>query len=211
MEEPSFLWVEVYALNFNKLHMKNITVFIFLIGLLPLNSISQEKKFTIRTGAGYYTDLMGLYDGPTFFLEGGYKFNTGFYLNGRVSVASIDWTMSEGYFESYKTMAVRQMADITFSRPINLKGHHYLEPGFGFKLKREYNFHPDLTIQTINDQTVIYTRYSMIFWEIGFTICLDYYYQFENNFYMGLRADSNVIWALGFEGLTVSPLFGFRF
>ena len=33
----------------------------------------------------------------------------------------------------------------------------------------------------------------------------------QNNFYMGLRVDSNVIWALGFEGLTISPLFGFRF
>ena len=56
-----------------------------------------------------------------------------------------------------------------------------------------------------------YTSYSDIFYEIGFTICLDYYYQFQSNFYMGLRADTNVIWALGFEGLTISPLFGFRF
>jgi len=26
-----------------------------------------------------------------------------------------------------------------------------------------------------------------------------------------MRADTNIIWALGFEGLSVSPLFGFRF
>jgi hypothetical protein len=128
-----------------------------------------------------------------------------------VSVASIDWTIKEGLFESYRTMSVRQMVDLTFSRPVKLKGQHYLEPGLGFKLKREYNFYPDLTIQTIDEQTYFYTRYSQIFYEIGFTICLDYYYQFQTNFYMGLRADTNVIWALGFEGLTVSPLFGFRF
>jgi hypothetical protein len=191
--------------------MKYIILSLNILLISNFNCFSQEKKFTVRTGAGFYTDLMGMYDGPVLWLEGGYKFNSGFYLNGRVSVASVDWTMSGGFFESYRTMAVRQMVDITFSRPVKLKGQHYLEPGFGFKLKREYNFYPDLTIQTINDQTNIYTRYSQIFYEIGFTICLDYYYQFQSNFYMGLRTDTNVIWALGFEGLTISPLFGFRF
>jgi len=191
--------------------MRYIIFSLITLFISNFNCFSQEKKFTIRTGAGYYADLMGMYDGPVIWLEGGYKFNTGFYLNGRVSIASIDWTMSEGFFEGYKTMAVRQMADITFSRPVKLTGQHYLEPGLGFKLKREYNFYPDLTIQTINEQTYVYTRYSQIFYEIGFTIYLDYYYQFSTGFYLGLRTDSNVIWAVGFEGLTVSPLFGFRF
>jgi len=186
--------------------------FIFLfLSILSFESLSQEKKFTIRTGAGYYADLMGMYDGPVIWLEGGYKFNTGFYMNGRVSVASVDWTMSEGFFEGYRTMIVRQMADVSFSKPINLRSQHYLEPGFGFKLKREYNFYPDITIDEVNGQTYVYTRYSQIFYEIGFTIYLDYYYQFTNNFYLGLRTDTNVIWAVGFEGLTISPLFGFRF
>jgi len=191
--------------------MKRIGLLLVIIVILSLNSYSQENKFTVRTGAGWYADAMGMYDGPVIWLEGGYKFSTGFYLNGRVSVASVDWIMSEGFFEDYRTMAVRQMADITFSRPVKLKGQHYLEPGLGFKLKREYNFYPDVTLQTVGDQTYAYTRYSKIFYEIGFTICLDYYYQFTSNFYLGLRADANVIWAVGVEGLTVSPLFGFRF
>lgn len=188
------------------------SIFLFMfLSISNIESSSQEKKFTIRTGAGYYSDVMAMYDGPVIWLEGGYKFNTGFYMNGRVSVASVDWTMSEGFFEGYKTMAVRQMADITFSKPIKVKGQHYLEPGFGFKLKREYNFYPDLTIDEVSGQTYVYTRYSQIFYEIGFTIFLDYYYQFANNLYLGLRTDTNIIWSVGFEGLTVSPLFGFRF
>ena len=103
------------------------------------------------------------------------------------------------------------MADITFSRPVKIKGQHFLEPGAGFKLKREYFLKP--TVSEIYSGGTYYqsVSYSDIFWEIGFTICLDYYYQFQNKFYMGLRVDSNVIWALGFEGLTISPLFGFRF
>jgi hypothetical protein len=191
--------------------MKYFSLLVLIFGTFTINSHSQEKKFTIRTGAGYYADAMGMYDGPVIWLEGGYKFNTGFFLNSRLSVASIDWTMSGGMYEGYKTMAVRQMADITFSRTVKLKGQHYLEPGFGFKLKREYSFYPDFSVDTNSEKTIFYTRYSTIFYEIGFTICLDYYYQFQNNFYMGLRADTNIIWALGFEGLTLSPLFGFRF
>lgn len=191
--------------------MNRYALLIIIFISLTVGGYSQEKKFTIRTGAGYYADVMSMYDGPVIWLEGGFKFNTGFYLNGRVSVASVDWTISEGFFEDYRTMAVRQMADLTFSKPIKVKGQHFLEPGFGFKLKREYNFYPDITIDEVNGQTYIYTRYSQIFYEIGFTINLDYYYQFANNFYMGLRADTNIIWAVGFEGLTISPLFGFRF
>jgi len=192
-------------------NMKYRFIFICFLLLWPTVGFSQDKNFTIRTGAGFYADAMGRCDGPIVWLEGGYKFNTGFYLNGRLSMASIDWTMSGGFYEGYKTIALRQMADITFSRPIKLKGQHFLEPGLGFKLKREYNLYPDLSIQNISGETIFFTRYSEIFYEIGFTICLDYYYEFKSNFYMGLRADTNLIWAIGLEGLTFSPLFGFRF
>jgi hypothetical protein len=186
-----------------------IAITLLIISNFP--GYSQEKKFTIRTGAGYYADVMAWYDGPIIWLEVGYKFNTGFYLNGRVSVASVDWTMSEGVFAGYRTMAVRQMADLTFSRPLKLKGNNFLEPGMGFKLKRENNFYPDVSFQDINGQVYLYTKYSQVFYEIGFNIYLDYYYQFSGNFYLGLRTDTNIIWAVGFEGLTISPLFGFRF
>jgi hypothetical protein len=103
------------------------------------------------------------------------------------------------------------MADITFSRPLNLKGKHFLEPGIGFKLKREINLHPDFYMEDVSGKVYLYTKYSDIFYEIGFTACLDYYYQFDNGFFLGFRTDTNIIWAVGFEGLTLSPLFGFRF
>ena len=195
----------------NNNSMKYFILSVILFCGLNIKIFPQEKNFTIRTGAGYYTDVLGWVDGPVMWLEGGFKFNTGFYLNGRVSVASIDWIMSEGAFKDYKTVALRQMADVTFSRPFKLTGQHFLEPGVGFKLKREYHFYPDFSIENISGTNYLYTKYSDIFYEIGFTLYMDYYYQFSSGFYMGLRADTNVIWALGFEGLTISPLFGFRF
>ena len=207
----SFLLVQAYVSDFKINTMRYLLLGFTFLFVFSTNIFSQEKRFTIRSGAGYYMDLMGWFDGPIIWLEGGYKFNTGFYLNSRVSVATIDWNLSEGFFEDYKTIALRQMADITFSRPINLSGQHYLEPGLGFKLKREYHLLPEISFDEISGQTYIYTRYSYIFYEIGFTLCLDYYYKFPSGFCIGLRTDTNIIWAVGFEGLTISPLFGFRF
>ena len=143
--------------------MKNF--FFIIIGLVLFSTkiFSQDQKITIRTGTGYYADVMGMYDGPVFWLEGGFRLKTGFYLNGRVSVASIDWIMNEGAFESYKTIALRQMADVIFSRPVRLKGEHFLEPGIGLKLKREYHMYPDIYIQDISGTSYIFTKYSYIF------------------------------------------------
>lgn len=191
--------------------MRYISVSLLILCLTCTDTSAQEKKFTIRTGAGYYADAMSMYNGPIMWLEGGYRFNTGFFLNGRVSLSTVDWIMSGGFYEGYRTILVRQMADMTFSRPIRLKGRHFLEPGLGFKLKRENNFYPDLEIESNSEEMIFYTRYSSIFYEIGFTGLLDYYYEFENNFYLGIRADANIIWAVGLEGLTLTPLFGFRF
>ncbi len=80
--------------DFNSFLMRYLICTVIILSFLNLNTFSQEKKFTIRTGAGYYADVMGMYDGPIIWLEGGFKFNTGFYLNGRVSIASVDWNMT---------------------------------------------------------------------------------------------------------------------
>jgi hypothetical protein len=191
--------------------MRCLIFCISILGAISNATFSQETRFTIRSGAGYCLDMFTTKDGPIIWLEGGYKFSTGFYLNGRLSMASIDWKIREGSFEDYTTIQLRQMVDLTFSRPVKISKQHFFELGAGFKIKKEYLLKPDVTIMQNSNNYYLLTSYSDIFYEIGFTICLDYYYQFQSNFYMGLRADTNVIWALGFEGLTVSPLFGFRF
>ena len=191
--------------------MRKTIIGFLIFGAVSVSCFSQEERFTIRSGAGYYMDVFTADDGPVIWLDAGYKLNTEFYINGRISMASLDWVINEGAFNGYTTIILRQMADFTFSRSVKIKGQHFLEPGAGFKLKREYLLKPSVTEIYSGGTYYQSVSYSDIFWEIGFTICLDYYYQFQNKFYMGLRVDSNVIWALGFEGLTISPLFGFRF
>ena len=191
--------------------MRNFIICFIILGAVSVTTFSQEDRFTIKSGAGYYMDVFTADDGPLIWLEAGFKFDTGFNFNCRISMASIDWTINEGTFKDYKTIQLRQMADLTVSRSIKIKGRHFLEPGIGFKLKKEYLLKPSISNIYSGGNYYQETSYSRIFYEIGLTICLDYYYQFQNNFYLGMRADQNIIWALGFEGLTISPLFGFRF
>lgn len=191
--------------------MRRIILILLIFCSARMILSAQAENFAIRSGAGYYMDAFTADDGPVMWLEGGFRLKTGFFLNSRISMSTMDWKIREGIFKDYKTIQHRQMLDLTFSKPFPLKGSHYLEPGIGFKLKREYLLRPDIMIIDNPESSIIYTTYSKVFYELGFTICLDYYYLFKSNFFLGLRADSNVIWALGFEGLTFSPLFGFRF
>ncbi len=191
--------------------MKKILLIIALCSILNAIVLSQSNRFIIRSGIGYYMDVFTSYDGPIIWLESGLKFKTGFYANCRLSIATMDWSIKEGLFKDYETVQLRQMLDLTFSKPLNLKNHHILEPGIGVKLKKEYFLKPEVEGIYNGGNIDVYTSYSQKFYEIGFSFNLDYYYQFTNNFLLGLRIDSNVIWALGFEGLTISPLFGFRF
>lgn len=190
--------------------MKKEFVSILLISFTVICN-SQENRISVRSGAGYYLDAISAVSGPILWLEGSYKFDTGISINGRLSMATMEWKMDGGAFKDFKTFEIRQMADVVFSRQLKLRGSNFLEPGLGFKLKRDCFLRPDITEVNNGGTLYQYLDYSQIFYEIGFTLCLDYYYQFESNFYLGLRADSNVIWALGFEGLSVTPLFGFRF
>lgn len=191
--------------------MKKIILTLIILFCCKVLILSQGEKFTIRTGIGYYMDVFTAYDGPIIWIDGGYKFNTGFILNSRFSSSSMEYKLREGPFKDYSTLQLRQMVDITFSKAIRIHKENFVEPGVGFKFKKEYLLKPSFSFIPSSGNSTISTRYSEIFYEIGFTLCLDYYHQFSSGFYMGLRADTNVIWALGFEGLTFSPLFGFRF
>lgn len=178
--------------------------------LSTMASTAQEDKNTFRSGTGYYLDLLGFEDGVTFWFEAGHKMKTGFSLNGRFSVANLTWDIRSGHFKGHQTIAVRQMVDIIFSRQIKA-GNNYLEPGVGFKIRKETYYLPEFDYVSSGGTNVLYVHYSDVIYDLGFTLCLDYYHPFPSGFYLGARIDANILWALGFEGLTLSPAFGFRF
>lgn len=191
--------------------MKKVSLVLALIILNITSAFSQENRISILSGVGYYVDTFGWADGLTFWLEGGCKIKTGFSLNFRLSTANLTWEITEGPFSGYETVAIRQACDLTFSRPIKILGDHFVIPGFGIKLKRELHYMPDFYFDNSSGTEILYTSYNKVFYELGFTFYIDYLYKFPNGVCLGLRTDTNVIWAVGMEGLTISPLFGFEF
>ena len=124
--------------------MKKLLLGIVLSLIINGSVFSQSNRFIIRTGIGYYMDVFTSYDGPIIWLESGYKFKTGLNANCRLSIATMDWRVKEGLFKDYETLQLRQMFDLTFSKALNLKNHHFLEPGIGVKLKKEYFLKPEV-------------------------------------------------------------------
>ena len=59
--------------------MRYLILTLIISALLLPELFSQEKKLTIRTGAGYYMDTFGVVGGQIVWLEGGVKLNTGFF------------------------------------------------------------------------------------------------------------------------------------
>lgn len=188
--------------------MRSTFILIFCFAVSSFNISAQEKKVTFRGGAGYYLDVYTFDSGQTLWLEGGYLFNTGFHMNTRVSYASTHWKMDRGFFKGDDNMDVRLKADIVFSKPIKIGNRSVLEPGVGFLIRRFYGFYP--LVEVIGNQLWVDFG-SQTFDDLGFTMTLDYNYRFDSGFFMGLRIDSYTIWQMGFEGLTITPLFGFSF
>ena len=62
--------------------MKQRYIFILIFISSSISGFSQEQKFSIRSGAGYYLDVFTANSGPIMWLEGGYKLNTGIIKKG---------------------------------------------------------------------------------------------------------------------------------
>lgn len=185
--------------------LKRLLLFVALA--FPLFAVAQEKKYTLRAGAGYFTDVAVMFPGYSFWVEGGCKLSSGFYLNGRLSTAYMQWDIEMGAFQDQITIDNRTMAHVLFSRPVAISGNHFFEPSIGLLIKRDVTLNPQAEL--IN--STLYYSYSSVGWEMGSAVCADYYYLFNSGLYIGARADINFIFAIGAEGLTLSPVFGFRF
>ncbi|MFP4555580.1 MAG: hypothetical protein ACLFNU_01805 [Bacteroidales bacterium] len=199
--------------------IKHIYILIIFILLGNVVLAQDDYKYTLKSGVGYFSKLNTEHPGSVAWFEGGVNTSNGFYTNLRVAYGVMTSIMGKetGPFEGQTMLSLYFMSHITFTRPINFYGNHFFEPGVGFHYTRGYRNSPSYDISVEFDEhedsflvylgiDAGYEPYN----NAGLTFVADYYYQFNNGFYLGFRTDFYSS-AFLFEAITVSPVFGVRF
>ncbi len=196
-------------------------VYILIVFVLLGNVVSAQNdyKYALKGGVGYFSKLNAENLGTVAWFEGGFNTSNGFYTNIRVAYGAMTNILGNEYgpFEGQTMLSLYFMSNITFTRPINFYGNHFFEPGVGVHYTREYSNSPSYDVSVeyddYEDSFVVYLGIDAGYEpynNAGLTIVADYYYQFNNGFYLGLRTDFYSS-AFLFEAITVSPVFGIRF
>ncbi len=194
------------------------------------NTKTTKKRGFVKFGTGLYLDISGLYlhktykdpisglsptavvPGKTLWIEGGYKLNNGLILSaGAMWELTLDKRIDVVY-HGQKELDFEENYSASIGYEIHLGKRNYFTPSLGLLFDRlttstaEYGmaFNQDNKLFISNPHLL-----NVVDIELGLVLSLDYYYQFNNNLFVGARA--GVYYILGFEGITLTPVLGVKF
>ena len=202
--------------------------FIFFFPFIAFAQQTQQKRqktnVYLKFGTGLYWDINGVgsdyysgsavpaVNGPQIWIEGGIRLN-----DGLVVTAGIMYVTLKQKYEHASPYAGKEyqysIQNYAFGLGYEFKlgKHSRLLPQIDFVINRTQSYTPYFGADYNNDGSV--TIYPDIFnWddtEAGAVFNLDYYYQFKNRLFLGVRG--GVYYVLGMEGVTATPLVGFKF
>ncbi len=207
------------------LAFKTLFAVILLTCGLGITLLAQEtpvpqaaQRNTIAVGFGFFNEIFGLEKasevfangGTTVWAHGGRMLKSGYYVNVTIAYANRNYNLEErwGIFEGVNNNEFYGLWGVGLSKPFNVRGQHFIEPSLGVLYRQWWRLSPDFWYEN----EVPYFRLTSGVWhDLGLQFSVSYQYQFSNGFYMGAMAGSFYIWAIGIEGLTLSPVFGVRF
>jgi len=185
---------------------------------IPLNE-KKDSEYYFTGGFGYYTDIGGMgffehmesvYNGSTAWFEAGKLMKNGFNVGARVAHGSTTMTMDSnwGIFEGQLKPSTFLTFAFIVSRPFKFGRNHEFNIGTGIMIQSEHYLSP--SIYTVNYITYVNLgSHKML--DLALDISLAYGYKFDNNFFIGFRASSAYVFAIGMSGLTLSPTIGVKF
>lgn len=193
------------------------TLMVYLCLSISITLMGQESKsLVLRGGMGYFADPSWDSNGNKIWLEIGTKASYGFYFNARAAQINAVRVLGSGHAELAGQISVSTViqAGLTITRPINIYGNHYIEPGVGLFYLRGYNHKPyfeyDFNYEPETD-TILFLYDLMAGHEVQngamANIFFDYHYQFKRGFYLGVRAETNAV----FNYYILTPMLGVRF
>ena len=202
--------------------------FIFLFPFIAFAQQTQQKiqktNVYLKFGTGLYWDIYGVgtdyysgpavpaVTGPQIWLEGGIRLNDGLVITAGVMYVTLKqkYEHASPYAGKKYQYSIQHYA-FGLGYEFKLGKHSRLLPQIDFVINRTQSYTPYFGADHNNDGSV--TVYPDIFnWddtEAGAVFNLDYYYQFKNRLFLGVRG--GVYYVLGIEGVTATPLVGFKF
>jgi len=202
--------------------------FIFLFPFIAFAQQTQQKKqktnVYLKFGTGLYWDICGVGSdyyrgpavpavlGPQIWIEGGIRLNDGLVVTAGIMYVTLKrkYEYASPYPGKKYQYSIQNYA-FGLGYEFKLGKHSRLMPQIDFVINRTQSYTPYFGADYNNDGSV--TVYPDIFnWddtEAGAVFNLDYYYQFKNRLFLGVRG--GVYYVLGMEGVTATPLVGFKF
>ncbi|MFP4555502.1 MAG: hypothetical protein ACLFNU_01415 [Bacteroidales bacterium] len=202
---------------------KIISVF-FVLGLtLSLTAqdnieLQAEPKNNLSVGFGYFNDIFKLESAKEIFINGGTTvrihgarmLKSGYYVNATIAFANLNYNLDQrwGIFEGVNNNEFYGLWGLGISKPFKFKGAHSIEPSLGVVYRQWWILSPDYWYQ---DDMPYFDLGSGKWHDLGLQFSISYQYGFQNGFYIGGMAGSYYLYAIGIEGLTLSPVFGVKF
>jgi len=161
-------------------------------------------------GMGFFENMSDVYHGNTIWFEMGRTMSNNFCIGFRAAYATTtdvldsDWL----HFEGNLRPSVFMHFTFVLSRPFSIGHNHKINIGSGFVLIRNHLISPHVWF---TNNRVYASLSSEQFWEMALDVTLDYRYEFKSGLFIGLRASNYIVWAMGPEGLTISPTIGVKF
>lgn len=149
--------------------------------------------------------------GQNIWFEGGIRLNDGLIFSAKMMYVPLKRKYLDFVYQNQEYNYNIKYLTINLGYEFNLGKGHKLKPQLGFVYYRETTTKAAYNMTVKNGQITSIRPYidKKVDEEAGAVLDLDYYYQFKSNLILGLR--SSVRYVLGFEGISVTPIIGFKF
>ena len=215
------------------------TLILGIIFLLPFMIFAQKpttpktkyvkKRAYVAFGTGVYWDtgMVGFVNnfkdsgtgltpkpvvrGQDFWFEGGIRLNDGLIFSAKMLYVPLKRKYLDFIYKGQEYNYNIKYITINLGYEFSLGRGHKLKPQLGFVYYCETTTKAAYQITRENGQIATFIPYidKNVDEEAGAVFDLDYYYQFKSNLILGLR--TSVMYVLGLEGVSVTPIVGFKF
>jgi hypothetical protein len=192
------------------------------------NPVKKRAYAAFGTGVYWDTGLKGYVDnfkdnitgltpkpvvrGQDIWIEGGIRLNDGLIFSAKMMYVPLKRKYLDFIYKGQEYNYNIKYITVNLGYEFSLGRGHKLKPQLGFVYYRETTTKAAYHITRDNNgQIATFTPYidKKVDEEAGAVLDLDYYYQFKSNLILGLR--TSAIYVLGMEGVSVTPIIGFKF